>query len=151
LVLNYFSQIQYQKSYWLAVGKDSSSWQFNLNLAKIIFNDSQNDFGYFIFTPDLLNYSPRYAMSYYQKNFSFNKKSYPFEKKQTTYLIIAPPPDEKPWLNGKWWKENQVGIRKKPVKIFRYDNGYLVEKYILTDEEIKIPADPNLNKDIHFR
>jgi hypothetical protein len=66
-------------------------------------------------------------------------------------LIIAPPPDDKLWLNGKWWKENQVGIRKKPVKIFHYDNGYLVEKYILTDEEIKIPADPNLIKDIHFR
>jgi hypothetical protein len=151
LVLNYYSQLQSQKPYWLSVGKDSSSWQFNLNLAKTIFIDAQNDFGYFIFTPDLFNYSPRYAMNYYQKNFSFDKKSYPFEKKQTTYLIIAPPPDEKPWLNGKWWKENQVGIRKKPVKIFHYDNGYLVEKYILTDEEIKIPADPNLIKDIHFR
>ena len=39
----------------------------------------------------------------------------------------------------------------EPDEIFKYDNGFVVEKYILTEEEISIPSDPNLIQDLHFR
>lgn len=130
--------------------KDGSSWRFNYDLAKTIFNDAPKEFGYYIFTPDLFGYSPRYAMNYVQSERS-DKKAFPFEKKNITYLIIAPPPDDRLFLNGEWWRTNQVKITKKPLWNKRYEKGFKVEKYELNDEELKIESDPNLIQTLFFR
>lgn len=125
-------------------------WQFYHALAQRVYGDAPLEFGYYIYTPDQFGYSERYAMNYTQKEFG-EKKSHPYSKNKVTYLIIAPPPGDKPYLNGDWWKTNQIKFTRKPDEIFKYDNGFVVEKYVLTDEEKAVPSDPNLIQDLHFR
>jgi len=150
LVINYLYQINMIKKSRVEIGPDGGAWQFNLRMAKEIFIDAKKDFGFYIYTPDLFGYPARYTLNYAQSLFK-NKRAFPFEKKATTYLLIALPPDDKPYLNGDWWRSNQVKIIKRPEKIFKYKNGFKVEKYLLNEDEIKIQSDPNLLQTIHFR
>jgi len=132
------------------INQDAGSWRFNLGLAEKVFDDAGSEFGYFIYTPDQFGYSPRYALNYLQAQYK-NKQARPFEKKPITYLLISPPPEDRPFLKGDWWKINRVKIAKKPEKVFKFKNGFIIEKYILTPEEINIQADPNLIQSLHFR
>lgn len=125
-------------------------WRFQRVMAEEIYMDAPSEFGYFIFTPDQFGYSTRYAMNYLQDK-DTGKTAYPFTKKETTYLIIAPPPSDRPYLTGDWWKENQVKIGKKPLRVKTYPNGFVVEKYILSEEERAVESDPNLIQDLIFR
>lgn len=138
--------------------QDVSTWKFNKIVAEKVFSGSESEFGYFIFTPDLYGYSPRYALDFYQKK--INKKVYPYQKKAITYLVIAPPPvygrdPNSIWYqkntNSEIWKINDIKITKLPTTKILFDNGFIVEKYILSDEEIKIAPNPYLIKDIFFR
>lgn len=132
------------------IGLDASSWKFNFQTADKIFKDNTGEFGYYIYTPDQYGYSPKYAFNYAQtKNPQI--KAYPFTKKGTTYLLIAAPPKDRLFLNGDWWKKNQVKIDKKPVNVLKYPNGFKVEKYLLDEEETKIESDPNLIQTLLFR
>ena len=79
------------------------------------------------------------------------KRAFAFEKKHITYLVVAPPPSDRLFLDGVWWKNNQVKINKKPAKIFSYKNGFRVEKYILTQKEQSIASDPNIIQSLIFR
>ncbi len=125
-------------------------WQFYYSLAKRVYTDAPQEFGYYIYTPDQFGYSERYAMNYTQKEF-FSKKATPYSKNKITYLIIAPPPGDKPYLNADWWRTNQIKFTRKPDEVFKYNNGFMIEKYILSAAEIAIPSDPNLIQDLHFR
>lgn len=128
----------------------TDQWQLYYEMAKKIYHDAtEKEFGYFVFSPDLYGYSGRYALSYTQKEYP-NKKGIAYEKRRETYLLIEPPPDDRPWLKGEWWIKNQVKINKKPIKVFSFGK-YRIEKYTLNENEIKIPADSNLIKDTHFR
>lgn len=131
-------------------GKGSSSWLFNTRLAKTIFAQGDKTFGYYIFSTDRYGYSPRYAMNYYQKKF-INSKSIPYQKMPVTYLIIAPPGGKEFYLDGQWWKYNLVKMPKTPKKTWRFANNYTIDKYILSKEELAIPADQNLIDSIEFR
>ena len=130
-------------------GDSASSWKFNQQLAENIFKKSPSEFGYYIFTPDEWGYGPRYALIYTHKShpdISIASNT----KKPITFLIMAPP------INGEnnnreWWVKNKVKINKAPAGVVRYPNGYRVEKYILTEEEMKIPSDPNLINDLSYR
>ncbi|MBI3366287.1 glycosyltransferase family 39 protein, partial [Candidatus Roizmanbacteria bacterium] len=150
LVLSFYQNIRSIQTSVNFFAKDGSSWRFNYDLAKTIFNDAPNEFGYYIFTPDLFGYSPRYAMHYAQSKRS-DKKAFPFEKKNITYLIIAPPPNDRLFLDGEWWRINQVKITKKLLWSKRYEKGFKVEKYELDNEELKIASDPNLIQTLFFR
>jgi len=119
LILNYFVQIDSLIKSNKQIGKDGGSWQFNFQLTKKIFTDSSGNFGYYIYTPDLFGYSTRYAFNYAQTLFR-NKTATPFQKRPVSYVVMAPPPDDKPYLNGEWWLKNQVKIDKKPNKIIEY-------------------------------
>ena len=81
----------------------------------------------------------------------FNKKAYPFEKKKNTYLILLPIPSNRPDLSHDWWIKNRVYLKGTPVAELKYKNGYIIQKYSLSDKDIAVPADPNLPKDLHFR
>ncbi|MCR4329722.1 MAG: glycosyltransferase family 39 protein [Candidatus Roizmanbacteria bacterium] len=129
---------------------DASSWIFQEKVAQSLFKDAPNEFGYYVFTPDLFGYSPRYAIMYENKLFP-NKRAFAFEKKRITYLVIAPPPSDRLFLDGVWWKNNQVKINKKPTKVFTYKNGFRVEKYVLTQKEQSQNSDPNLIQSLIFR
>jgi len=150
LLFNFVQNVQGVRSAGNFFGKDGSSWRFNYDMAKTIFNNAPKEFGYYIFTLDLFGYSPRYGMNYVQTE-QPGKKAFPFTKKQVTYLIIAPPPADRLSFNGEWWRENQVKISKQPAYVFRYKNGFKVEKYELTAEETQIPSDPNLIQTLFFR
>ncbi len=128
---------------------DYSSWQFISSAAQGVFQNNQKEFGYFAYTPDLYSYTPRYAMEYW--NQFYQNRAHSFQKKEITYLLISPPPQDKPWLEATWWKENQVKIKKEPEKITIFENGFKIEEYHLSEKERQIPANPNLINSIHFR
>jgi hypothetical protein len=139
--------------------QEESTWAFNRAVAKNIFKEAKGDFGYFIFTPDLYGYYPRYAMNYTQREFS-DIKVFPFAKKETTFLLIAPPPAYGKDPNSIWaqknqnsenWKKSDLKIEKEPMKTTEYKNGFKVEEYSLNDKEVKIPANPFLIQDLTFR
>lgn len=127
---------------------DGSSWKTSYEMAQTIYSSSNEDFGYFIYSPELFGYSPRYAMDYTQKEFS--KKAFPFEKKKTTYLIIIPPRENGVEKDVDWWKTNEVAMATSGASIKRVGD-YIIEKHILTEDEQAIPANPNLIQDIYFR
>lgn len=129
-------------------GNDGSSWRFHNKVAKLIFDDAPNEFGYYIFTADQFGYSSRYSMNYQQHQ--YNKSVYPYEKKRITYLIIAP--SDNPTIDDRWWKEEKVKIKRSPDKTFTFDGSNMrVEKYILNSEEIADKSDENLIHTLIFR
>lgn len=138
--------------------QDVSTWQFNKFVAEKVFEGEESEFGYFIFTPDLYGYSPRYALNFYQKH--NQKKAYPYQKKSVTYLVIAPPPvygkdPNSIWYqkntNSELWKSNDIRINREPESKILFENGFVIEKYSLSDEDIKVEPNPYLIKDIFFR
>lgn len=136
--------ILYEKNNYVRTG----SWLFYFTQAKKIYEDSQGDFGYYIYTADQYGYSSRYAMNYAQKLFLKNEV-FPYEKKQTTYLIIFP--STNPYTSEHWWKKNQVKIDRKADTIFKFNDGSYIEKYILSPEEQKVESDQNLIHNLIFR
>jgi len=143
-----FNNFQQSK---LIIGKGDSNWKFQSSIAKTVFDDANGkDFGFFIYTPDIFAYSTKYPFAYYQR-INPQTKMYIYERKPLTYLVIAPPPKEKPWMTGDWWKANKIGIKKTPDRIFTFENGYVVERFHLTEKDMKIPYDQNLNDWIYFR
>jgi hypothetical protein len=129
---------------------ETKYWKFQQQLAESVYKDKKKEFGYFINAYDQLSISPTYyAMEYLNKEFPSTKSS-PFEKKKITYIIIAPYGDSKP-LDNTWWKENKVRITKKPADIMKFKNGFVVERYELTDEELKVNADTTIFNSTDFR
>jgi hypothetical protein len=54
-------------------------------------------------------------------------------------------------MKVEWWKENQVKITGEPEMTIEYKNGYRIEKYLLSEEQVNTPFDPNINPGTHFR
>lgn len=127
------------------IGKDIDSWKFIFQVSKKVYQQPEESFGYFIFSPDAFAYQSKYAMIY--TNSLFNKRVFGFEKKPITYIIAAP----HTYMKDKWWKENQVNIIGDPELTIRFDNGYKIEKYLLNEAQISLPFDPSINPGIHFR
>lgn len=138
------SGIIQQKDNYLKTG----SWLFYYHQAQTIYDDAPQQFGYYIYTADQYGYSSRYAMDYAQKKYT-EKRAIPFEKQEVTYLIIFP--STNPFTSEHWWKKNQVKIERKPDKIFKFNDGSYIEKYILSPEEQKIKSDENLIHSLIFR
>lgn len=116
------------------------SWAFNLSVAKKIYEDAKDNFGYFNFSPDRFAYQQRYALIYTKKYFP-NINAYSSTKMPLTYLIEVSPPPDRPELNGISWRISDVKIDRQPDQIFRFD-FIVIEKYLLNSKEIKIPANP---------
>lgn len=127
------------------------SWDYNYALAKTIYSDAKGSFGYYIFTPDLFGYNQRYAMEYTGREFPY-KKGYAFTKKELTYLIEVYPPVSRPDLSPDSWKMSDVKLFSKPEKIL-YFKDYKIEKYLLSENQIKIPSNPYifLINNLYFR
>lgn len=150
LLLNYSKYHSYlsetEKQF---LGKAESSYQFLHNLGKEIAQKETEEFGYFVYSPDAFAYSPRYAFRY-----TFAEqgvKAYEYQKKSVTYVIASPPAPDRIDLSYDWWRKNQVKINKDPTQIITRENGFMVERFELTDEELKIAHDPLLELGIHFR
>lgn len=130
-------------------GKSAASWRFNYQLAKTIFQNSSSEFGYYVFTPDEQGYGPRYSLTYANKDYP-NVIIYPNTKKPITEIIMSPPISGGD-LDREWFIKNRVMINKSPESVTNYVNGYKVEKFSLTDDETKVPSDPNLVNGLFFR
>ncbi|KKP79715.1 MAG: hypothetical protein UR81_C0041G0010 [Candidatus Levybacteria bacterium GW2011_GWB1_35_5] len=63
-----------------------------------------------------------------------------------TYIVVAPPAIDNPYLSYKWWKEERIKITKDPKAVYTFPNGYQIEKYELTEEEIKVPFDKGVDQ-----
>lgn len=132
--------------------KVGMGWKEYQAISRSIYKDAKtNEFGYYAYSSDQLEYPEKYAMSYTQKEFPKIKASLN-SKRRETYLIIAPPVPDRPYLDGKWWKKREVRMpnRTPDMKVQMFD-GTTVEKYILNDTEISVSSDPNLNQNLIFR
>lgn len=132
------------------IGRDEDSWRFLAQLSEGIFSSGDKEFGYFVYSPDKFAYEPKYAMWYGKKQYPEIEAKY-FQKKSITYIVSAPPPPNDPYMLSRWWIENSIKIKKEPVEIINYSNGYKVRRYELTPEEIAIPFDQHEDCGIHFR
>jgi len=131
------------------IGKDQYSWKAIFIAASEAYKGEEEEFGYFIYSPDILGYGPRYAMEYAKK--VYNKNGFGFEKKPITYLLIEPPARDNPFTSEVNWKINQIHIYSKPVMVKQFENGYKLEKHLLTEEEIAVGFDPGINPWLHYR
>lgn len=160
LIINMFYGIKDVREYqYDPLLQNESFWSFNYQMARTVFADASSVFGYYVFTPDLYGYYPRYAMNFVQKE-NLNKKAIPFQKQKVTYLLIAPPPYYGQDPNSEWykkntnsekWKDGDLKINRKPDKVWEFQNGFKIEKYILSNKEINIPSNPYLIQDLTFR
>lgn len=125
------------------------SWAFNLQVAEEIYKDAKGNFGYFNFSPDRFAYQQRYAMIYAGKTFP-QIVAFSSTKKPLTYLIEVDPPKDRLELNGTSWRISDVKIDRKPDETFRWD-FIQVEKYLLSDDEIKKAPNPYLLDSVFIR
>lgn len=125
------------------------SWAFNQEVAKKIYHDAGEDFGYYNYSPDRFAFQQRYAMIYVKKFFP-EINSFSSTKKNLTYLIEVDPPLDRPDLSSTSWRISDIQINRSADKTFRWE-FIQVEKYRLDNEEIKIPANPNLSDSLFFR
>ncbi|MBI2611699.1 hypothetical protein HYW54_03060 [Candidatus Gottesmanbacteria bacterium] len=124
-------------------GKDHYSWVLFLNGAKNMYEESGQDFGYYIFEDDMLGYRGRYAINYAEKFYRNQGNSN--TKKPVTYLFVASAHDYR------WWKKTQVKIDRKPNSVTHLSYPYRIERYDLNIRELSLPSDPNLIDTLHFR
>lgn len=158
LIYNYYIAGVYIKNFNLNVDQRRiDSWAFNEKVAEIIYEDAKQslpegkgDFGYYVYTPYLWVYKQWYSMDYTQRKYK-NIISHPFTKQRLTYLIIV---DDNPSIfknaDGNGWKITHIKIKKEPEEVKQLD-VVDIQKYHLTNEEIKIPSNPYLLNSTFFR
>ncbi|MEI6774561.1 MAG: hypothetical protein WCL18_07435 [bacterium] len=123
-------------------------WNFYSRQAQTVFNDAGSEFGWYVYTADQYGYSSKYAMHYTQRMLK-TKNGLSYVKKPTTYLIIFPSTNR--FTNAYDWKTNKIYLTRAPDKVFKFQGGSYVEKYILTPEEQQVPSASDLIKDLTFR
>jgi hypothetical protein len=128
-------------------GEDS--WKTYEDVALALANVPEQNFGYFVYSPDTIAYQAKYAVFFESEK--SKKVAVSFKKMPVTYLVIAPPPKNNPLMGDAWWKENKLHLSKKPDSTTTFKSGYKLEKYTLTPEEIATPFDPQIDPGIFFR
>lgn len=149
LFFNFLAAKGYIEKFSVEIGNATSSWQFNHEVAQSIYRNAPPEFGYFSFTADEFGYGPTYAMVFTNKEYP-GISALPNTKKQITYMIMAPTENGNN-NNREWWIKNKVRIDRIPESVINYANGYRIEKYVLSNEEVKVLADPNLLNGLFFR
>ena len=89
-------------------------------------------------------------MKYTQTEFP-KKTALADSKQAVTYLLIAPPPPDNPFMQDAWWQKNKVHSLIKPVSTIKFNNGYKIEKFNLTATESAIPAGADIDPGLFFR
>lgn len=148
-IVNILSVFQYIRESKNFIGKNRNSWKALFRVASEVYSQKDKSFGYFVYAPDSFGYGPKYTMKYTSS--LSHQKSYNFQKKPVTYVVIEPPPPDKPWMKAEWWIENQINIHKNAEWTQKFDSGYEIKKYLLNEKEVKIPFNPTVNPGIHFR
>jgi hypothetical protein len=147
--INLFSINQHVRIYTQNQKISDESWLTYHEVAQALYQQADNEFGYFIYTPDTLAYGAKYAVMYQSRQ--SKKKTYSFKKMPVTYVVIAPPPKNNPLMSANWWKQEKLHLTKNPDKVLNFASGYTIERYTLTPEEIAVPADSQIDPGIFFR
>lgn len=126
------------------------SWKNLKAITQVAFSGEEPEFGYFVYSPDKLAYEAKFAMIYQVKRYT-NKKAIYFEKRPVTYIISAPPPPEDPYVSQRYWREQQMNINVEPIFRQEFPNGYIVERFELSDEELLKPFSKEEDSGLHFR
>ncbi len=150
IVINLYFGFDLVKKSYSFIGRHEDSWVFLYQAAQKIIGGEDQILGYFVYSPDAFAYEPKYALSYVSRLYP-EKSIYYFKKMPVTYILAAPPPPDKPGMSDEWWTKNQVKIRIPPVYQEVFPNGYKIEKYVLSEADLKIPFDPVIDTGIHFR
>ncbi len=132
------------------IGIHETSWKFLSNMAGKVYSGKEKEFGYFVYTPDIIGYGPKYALLQQQKVRPNKNASY-FAKKNITYIVVATPAANNPYLSYEWWRKNRLKIDTTPASVVTLKNGWRIERYNFTDEEVKIPFDAGVDPGLGFR
>ena len=129
------------------VGKSPYSWITLSEVARTVYSQPEQNFGYFVFSPDIMAYEMRYAMEYWRLSLSKTNVAV-FEKKPIIYVIIAP-------RNGTYmthdWIKMKLAITSEPARIWKFPSSYTIEKYELTPKELAVPFDIGINPGLFYR
>lgn len=126
------------------------SWLFQKKLADWIIQDGESEFGYFVYAPDIYAYGPKYTMKYMKMRHP-KKDIASFEKKTVTYVLYEPVPGNRGDLSPFDWRKSKFGIYADPVHTEVFPNGYTIEKFVLNEQELLAPVDPDLDTGVFFR
>lgn len=155
LTVNLYWFIKPFHYYWSQPSIDSEVyWRFYRQLSQDLFQHADQDFGYYVFTPDLYGYQVKYALKYFARQQAH--QIFINQKLPLTYLImISSSPDTPEYDNVHHyqvaWHDYKVGLTRTPDFVWRYPAGYWVENYYLTPAEIQQPDDPYLFEGLEMR
>lgn len=128
--------------------REPTSWQASSKMMKKIHDETDGEYGIFLFHPDQYAYSLKYPFYFVNKEDSKGKL---YEKKLVTYVVVYPKESDNPYISYDDWKENKARISKQPDVVEVMENGIKIEKYDFDETEIKIESDPNIDLGIFFR
>jgi hypothetical protein len=129
--------------------KDTSSWIVNEEVADYIYKDANQNFGYYVYSPDRLGYSKKYAMSYVGKTGHYQYSGTLCAKEPLTYLIYEPT-GVGAHTNPVHWREKRADISTKPVSINMVQQ-VRIEKYNLSPKDLLIPSSPGIICNLDWR
>ncbi len=129
--------------------KDTSSWIVNKEVADYIYQDADENFGYYVYSPDRLGYSKKYAMSFIGSIEEYPYKGTLCAKQPLTYLIYEPT-GKGSVTNPVRWKAKRAAIATKPESV-KMIQQVRIEKYRLTQSEIQIPSSPGIVCNLDWR
>lgn len=135
----FVNTIQAANSYkFRGVSKDS--WKFMNDMFTTVYNKSKDkEFAVYIYTPDIYAYTPKHAFTF-MKAMHPDKNIVYQEKKHETFLLYEPYPSDRPELDGSYWRNEEVKIKSAPKETINFPNGYRLERYELTAEDLAEPS-----------
>lgn len=140
-------QVQFARD---TIGKKEDDWIFLTQNFAPVFQGSEDAFGYFLYAPDIYAYEQKYAMSYLTKQHP-EKHVAIYAKEPVTYLVIAPPSGWGIEKSSPDWKRDKIRLTRTPDETLHMAAGYTIEKYNLTNDELKVPIDDTIQDWIFFR
>ena len=140
--INISHLVDKQEEYKARQGTYFTSWTSLTEATSFVQETStEKDVGIFVYAPDTYAYAPKYAALYVQRT-TDSPRIHINEKHTETYLLYEQAPKNEPWLNGSYWKTDLVDIDAEPTERHVTESGYIIEKYMLSDEEKSLPVDP---------
>jgi hypothetical protein len=129
--------------------KDTSSWIVNKEVADYVYGDANQNFGYYVYSPDRLGYSKKYAMSYVGKTGGYKFSGTLCAKEPLTYLIYEPT-GAGSHTNPVFWKVRRAAISTKPISV-KMIQKVKIEKYFLSPKDLQTPSSPGIICNLDWR
>jgi hypothetical protein len=134
-----------------SIGNIEDDWRFLYNTTNEIYKNNEPDIGVFIYAPDVYAYEQKYAAKFQAKMQSGTTTTHFFRKRPITYLLIAPPSGLGTEVTSREWKRDKLKISREPDSVATMSAWYKIERYELSDEEMLIQPDSDIDNWIHFR